>query len=964
MFLFFTLIAIAPVLGAETNRQEKAPALAVREMLQQLALGDWVLQSEAMAFLADWNASEGIEPLMAILKSDKDPWLRGQALIALTRMLGDGMKVEIAALAGDKTAELREAAVEALEILNSASMLDVVKGRLTDTNSRVRYRAAIVYARLRGKDAWKDLAGQFEAPDRDALRLAAKALGSIGTAQSWKKIQDLLSAEDAPHQIEILYGLGDLKDPEIVRILLAFLATQSPDSGAARVCRNTLESYGADFLAEPLASVFVSGDARLYGLAAGVLSVRPSVKAGDALEAVLKNLKDPSDAVVLASLDALGSTETGPERHRDLFARYLRHTNALCRAKAVSCLSLCPKADLFALLGDLVADEDPAVVRATLMALNRKTAESLPREGIVAYLEKVFQWNDPEILRQAFSLAKNHGTTQELDKAMSVMNRFLVGENDQQREAAAKALQPMAGENGAARVSAAQDYIAEWTLIGTFPSDAANSGYTNVFPPETEMDFKKKYQTRYRWGSEIMEREIEWRQWRVDRTDGKVVLHEVMPPPSAHVVAYGAADITAQADRTVILSVEADDFFVLWLNGEKLLSSDPETLKKVSDAKYQPTVSRAQLRIKLGKGRNRFLVKSCNLSWGWWYRVRLAGDESPPSVPAKIQVKSVGYTTGELAWEPSQDQESGVASYKVYRDAVELGTVKGTSYVDNSLKEGGSYSYQVTAVNTLGMESPKSEVLRVSAMVDSTPPVVRAVSSAVDPAKVVVFFSEPVEKAGAVNAANYRISRDVRVLSASQAANEAVVSLAVSGLSTGVTYTLAVGNVRDKARTPNVIVAGSQSAFQFLPAGRGLTAEYFNNMNFSGRSVVTRIDPQINFNWGHGSPDPAVHVDEFCARWTGKVRPDYSEVYTFHALTDDGIRLWVDNKQIIDQWVQQAPTETQGSAGLEAGVLYDIKMEYYDVWLGAVTELRWSSPSTPRQVIPQVNFYPVDTERK
>ena len=52
-----------------------------------------------------------------------------------------------------------------------------------------------------------------------------------------------------------------------------------------------------------------------------------------------------------------------------------------------------------------------------------------------------------------------------------------------------------------------------------------------------------------------------------------------------------------------------------------------------------------------------------------------------------------------------------------------------------------------------------------------------------------------------------------------------------------------------------------------------------------------RVDPTVNFNWGIGSPDPAVGADQFSARWTGQVQAKYSQAYTFTVKADDGVRL-------------------------------------------------------------------------
>ncbi len=135
-------------------------------------------------------------------------------------------------------------------------------------------------------------------------------------------------------------------------------------------------------------------------------------------------------------------------------------------------------------------------------------------------------------------------------------------------------------------------------------------------------------------------------------------------------------------------------------------------------------------------------------------------------------------------------------------------------------------------------------------------------------------------------------------------------------------------------------------------AGEGLRGEYYNNMDFTDLALV-RTDARIDFNWGSGSPDPSVGADTFSVRWTGQVRAQYSEVYTFTANTDDGVRLWINGELIIDQWHDRGPTESSGSISLQAGCWYPIRMEYYENGGGAAAQLFWSSPSTPKQLIPQ-----------
>ena len=138
--------------------------------------------------------------------------------------------------------------------------------------------------------------------------------------------------------------------------------------------------------------------------------------------------------------------------------------------------------------------------------------------------------------------------------------------------------------------------------------------------------------------------------------------------------------------------------------------------------------------------------------------------------------------------------------------------------------------------------------------------------------------------------------------------------------------------------------------------GDGLAVTYFNNIDLTGTTVV-RVDPEINFNWGNGSPDPAIAADTFSARWTGQVLPAFTETYTFYTTSDDGIRMSVNGVQIINNWTDHGPTVNTGTIALTAGVRANILVEYFENTGGTVAKLEWSSPSRTRELVPQARLF-------
>jgi endoglucanase len=141
-----------------------------------------------------------------------------------------------------------------------------------------------------------------------------------------------------------------------------------------------------------------------------------------------------------------------------------------------------------------------------------------------------------------------------------------------------------------------------------------------------------------------------------------------------------------------------------------------------------------------------------------------------------------------------------------------------------------------------------------------------------------------------------------------------------------------------------------------MAQSNGLKADYFDNIDFTNLKL-TRTDPTLNFNWGNGSPTASIGADTFSARWTGQVLAPTTSEYTFYTTADDGIRLWVNGQQIINNYVDQAPTTKTGKISLAANQKYDIKVEYYERGGGAVAKLEWSTPTLARQVIAQANLF-------
>ncbi len=150
------------------------------------------------------------------------------------------------------------------------------------------------------------------------------------------------------------------------------------------------------------------------------------------------------------------------------------------------------------------------------------------------------------------------------------------------------------------------------------------------------------------------------------------------------------------------------------------------------------------------------------------------------------------------------------------------------------------------------------------------------------------------------------------------------------------------------------------------PSGLGLLGQYYtnssaiytNSANFNPSNLfLTRVDPEINFRWSNGM-SPNLSNGLYSVRWTGQVQPQFSELYFFDVRSDDGCKLWVNGQLLIDRWRVQGATDWTNAIALQAGVRYDIQLDYFQDGGSASAQLYWYSADQSKQIIPTTSLYP------
>ncbi len=169
------------------------------------------------------------------------------------------------------------------------------------------------------------------------------------------------------------------------------------------------------------------------------------------------------------------------------------------------------------------------------------------------------------------------------------------------------------------------------------------------------------------------------------------------------------------------------------------------------------------------------------------------------------------------------------------------------------------------------------------------------------------------------------------------------------------------------------ILVAALSSSGSLAAQNGLFGEYYNNSGasagspppppgspagttFTGTPVLRRADASVNFNFVmNPGPGPGVNADDFMISWRGFLTPPVSGAYQFGTISDDGIRLWVNNVLVRNDWVDQGPAaapEMGGSLTLTADIPVTIRVEMYENGGGQAAQIYWAPPGGGVVAIP------------
>ena len=144
----------------------------------------------------------------------------------------------------------------------------------------------------------------------------------------------------------------------------------------------------------------------------------------------------------------------------------------------------------------------------------------------------------------------------------------------------------------------------------------------------------------------------------------------------------------------------------------------------------------------------------------------------------------------------------------------------------------------------------------------------------------------------------------------------------------------------------SLLNSGGPAAQAQAPTGDGLKADYYDGVNFD-RFVLSQRAASIAFDWAHQPPAPGLPAEYFSVRWTGWLRPPASGRYVFHVTVDDGMRIWLNDQLILNEWRPQPVRSFTTIVALKAGQAYRLRVDYFQDILDTRAQLTWERPDVP-----------------
>ena len=601
--------------------------------LQQLEDDDWILKTEALHYLAENNVKESIEKIFKIAQSENEnSWIRSKALIAYCKIQNNSSIPKILiSFSSSKDIKLRIGAAESLNYIESNEAEALALKLTKDESDSVRYQALATYSNIKKQEAWPLVDKMTTTLSEEFIPIASQSLLNVGGEEAIKRLKE--NSKTVIDKRAFIESISKIRTIKSIKVLLGMLEQTGMDEPNYSFIISALSKNKKEDLTNSLSDLIMTGrDQAIFVSARVITHLLQDPQLGKKLRRSIKDSTTPE--TLEAVMVALGAKEMNPDSNLDFFVNYLKDDDPEIRELSIRCLSHCQEANLYDLLEETIKDEENRVSLAALNALMDAPLDDAPTGELVSYLENALVNTDTVVRKTAFDLLGHAGSADDFEPALAMLGEALSGSDTIRREAVAEALGSIAPDNGVANVASRQGYVSKWMVLGTFLNDKEHKAFAEELEPEKSIDFEKTYPSKYVWalqgnqrrdGEKAIERDIGWSEASVNKTNGMLLMGPLLPPPGTFSIAYAVSDFTCSKDQELFLTLDGDDAFKVWLNGEKIAEAIAPYLHRQSCV-----ATLENIKIKLKKGKNRILIKSANIENEWWVRARITDANNRP----------------------------------------------------------------------------------------------------------------------------------------------------------------------------------------------------------------------------------------------------------------------------------------------------------------------------------------------
>ena len=601
--------------------------------LQQLEDDDWILKTEALHYLAENNVKESIEKIFKIAQSENEnSWIRSKALIAYCKIRNNSSIPKILiSFSFSKDIKLRIGAAESLNYIESNEAEALALKLTKDESDSVRYQALATYSNIKKQEAWPLVDKMTTTLSEEFIPIASQSLLNVGGEEAIKRLKE--NSKTVIDKRAFIESISKIRTINSIKVLLGMLEQTGMDEPNYSFIISALSKNKKEDLTNSLGDLIMTGrDQAIFVSARVITHLLQDPQLGKKLRRSIKDSTTPE--TLEAVMVALGAKEMNPDSNLDFFVNYLKDDDPEIRELSIRCLSHCQEANLYELLEETIKDEENRVSLAAMNALMDAPLDDAPTGELVSYLENALVNTDTVVRKTAFDLLGHAGSADDFEPALAMLGEALSGSDTIRREAVAEALGSIAPDNGVANVASRQGYVSKWMVLGTFLNDKEHKAFAEELEPEKSIDFEKTYPSKYVWalqgnqrrdGEKAIERDIGWSEASVNKTNGMLLMGPLLPPPGTFSIAYAVSDFTYSKDQELFLTLDGDDAFKVWLNGEKIAEAIAPYLHRQSCV-----ATLENIKIKLKKGKNRILIKSANIENEWWVRARITDANNRP----------------------------------------------------------------------------------------------------------------------------------------------------------------------------------------------------------------------------------------------------------------------------------------------------------------------------------------------